>query len=1279
MPLSINTPRSLNRIARGVGGTQSQLRVSLQRLASGLRINESRDDAAGLAISERLSSRLRGALSSIQNMNAGASLLQVVDGALNESQHALMRMRELSVMAASETLNDDDRRALNVEFKLLNAQLAMIAEQTNYNGIKVLDGSHQSLELQVGAQADDLFRLNLAHVAPNELGRQARYTTQRRGVFVSDTSTGDLIINGVAVRETVDSDDLISYSHSSGSALAKAAAVNAVTEFTGVRAIVGHNVIRGFEPVRKVSLDPQHFFKVNGYSITAIEVEAKDATGVLVEHINAGYEETGVVAHLDHEGHLVLTAEDGRNITVEYGQAVVRDAIRMVDYHGDAINLVDTVDPVQADLDGDIESVSFIGAGTYSGDHQIIGDVTIKGVTSSDDSGGYKRPRDNVDYVLEIIKPGPIGVATYRFKEETVADLAIDDTDENFLFNQEGVVTSANGSKINVESDTHYNEASDRTYTLTVTKNGLPSAANAADIPEFTVSVQNNNEPSDVSSSGPHQADQGTSINIGHDVVIDFPVDPKRALRPNGTSMNTGQDLVRTAVGPNDTYNDYPQFRAWTGDRTTYFTYKVVTAGHAAGNLEIADSNTGAAEIEVTAEIPSLNTTESTTVTLNPNSNQNINYKGMTTRFVRRVGSTSASQSLSGDYRGNFKVNDSAYVGSERLSYEIKMLEGGQLTNTSALDAQVTIKDQSGNTLQTYTINDLRAQHEFELGQGVHFEGVVADFTPSSSVVSHPNPVGNAQNIVARVNSNYTGSTNETATLEVTQAGRPGSAQYRYYYQSAPGADLAAGTLSVGNLNLADSVRLRISDTPTPQFSSFDAGPLALIRDASGYTGQQDASFTAVVQDTGGGQELSIDWAFDDGSTSDQTVSLNPGYEGNDLDIGFGVTVNFILSGNNGESFQGAVEAHELLAGEQWTVDLSADRVEVNDKFTVDARPRSLDVGTTWQVTGEVPMWEVGDTYTVNANHNFNQSIHTLTNSINLNDPVTGEPVMGTVNLTGSGSFQTGDEIRIRTRGFTGDVVSSGLYTDNLYPTKYIVTVTKEGWINEAEYDWVREDGRVDTQFGGSGSGMVTASNVPFLLEEGVFVSFLDNGSGDSYLAVGDQFVIPVGQKLEYTFAGDITLQSDDNIELEHADSEAVNTFGRLLYEGAFPNEAGTAGNTLNGPLGRNTEVSVDDLNILSVLKAEESIDTIDEALDQLTTARGEVGAALNRIERRIEAEGVTVHQLAQTRQRILDADFAVEVSALVQAQTRQSAASLLAQVAHLELERSLLLISSLG
>jgi flagellin-like hook-associated protein FlgL len=1278
MPLYINTTRSFHQIARGVDEAQSKLRVSLRRLSSGLRINQSRDDAAGLAISERLSSRLRGALSSIQNMNAGASLLQVVDGALNESQHAILRMRELSVMAANETLTDIDRRALNVEFKLLNAQLDMIAEQTNYNGIHLLDGAHQSLELHIGSQADDAFRLKLAHVTANELGRQARYTTQRRGVFVSDTSTGDLKINGVAVRETVDSDDLLSYSHSYGSSIAKAAAVNAVTEFTGVRALIGHNVIRGFEPIRKVDLDPQHFFKVNGYSVTAIQVEARDATGVLVEHINAGYDETGVVAHVDQDGHLVLTAEDGRNITVEYGQAVVRDAIRMVDYHGDAINLVDTVDPVQTDLDGDIDSVTFVGAGTYSGDHQIVGDVTINGVTSVDLTGGYERPRDKVDYVLEVIKPGPIGVATFRFKEESIADQTIDNDIEDYLFNQEGVVTSANGSKINIEGATHYNEASDRTYTLTVTKNGLPSAANAADIPEFTVSVQNTDEVSDTSASGPHAADQGTSVDIGHGVIIDFPVDPKRALRPNGTSMNVGNDLVRTSIGANDTYNDHPQFRTWTGDRTTYFTYEVVSAGHAAGNREIAGSNTGAAEVKITAQTPSLGTTESTTVTLNPNANQNINYKGMTTRFVRRLGSTSNNTSLTGDYQGNFRSNDSSYVGSERRVYEIKVLEAGPLTTTSALDAQITVKDNTGAILQTYTINDLRAQHEFELGQGVHFEGAVADFTASSSVVGDPNPVGGAANIVSRINHNYNGATNEAAVLEVTQAGRPGTAQYRYYYQSAPGVDLATGALNVGNINLPDALSLQISDTPDPEFSSFNAGPLAMIRDASGYTEQQDAKFTAVVQDLGGGQELSVDWVFADGSTHNQIVALNPGYEGNDLDIGFGVTVNFILAANNGESFQGSIEAHELSVGERWNVDLSAARVEVNDIFTVTARPRILDVGTTWEITGEVPMWEVGDTYTINAQHNFNDAISTLSNSINLSDPNTGQPIMGTVNLTGNGSFQTGDEIRIRTRGFTGSAVSSGLYTDNLYPTNYIVTITKPGWINQAEYDWVREDGRVDTQFGGSGSGLVTAANVPFLLEEGVFVSFLDNGSGDSYLAVGDQFVIPVGQKLEYTFAGEITLQSDDNIELEHVNSEAVNTFGRLLYEGEFPNEAGTAGNLLSGPLGQNAAVSVDDLDILTTLKAEESIDTLDEAIDQITMARSDVGAVLNQIERRIESESASVHQLAQTRQRIRDADIAVEVSELARAQTRQSAAPLLAQVARLEIERSLFLLMSL-
>ena len=261
MALRIQTSTSLQLINRGVSRAQSDLRVSLRRLATGLRINGASDDAAGLAISERLNARVRGALMTIQNLNMGASAVQVIEGALDQSERALMRMRELSVAAASETLNAQDRDALNAEFKLLSAHLDAIAEQTHYNGIRLLDGQHQQLKLQVGGERGDTFQVKLAHVSACELGRQARYTTQRRGVFAGPAETGDLKLNGVAIRGTEPTDDDISYSFSSGSSIAKAAAINDATQFTGVRAIVEHNSFTGFEPIRAVDHSPQRFFK----------------------------------------------------------------------------------------------------------------------------------------------------------------------------------------------------------------------------------------------------------------------------------------------------------------------------------------------------------------------------------------------------------------------------------------------------------------------------------------------------------------------------------------------------------------------------------------------------------------------------------------------------------------------------------------------------------------------------------------------------------------------------------------------------------------------------------------------------------------------------------------------------------------------------------------------------------------------------------------------------------------------------------------------------------
>ena len=1284
MSFRISSPKSFSQIARGLNQSQSTMQVSLRRLASGLRVNQSADDAAGLAISERLTSKIRAALSTIQNMNLGTSLLQVAEGALNETQSSLMRMRELSLIAANETLTDLERRALDTEFQLLTSQINSIAEQTQFNGIKLLDGQHRAIELQVGSSAEDVFRVNLAKATANELGRQARYTTQRRGVFVSDLATGDVKINGINIRATGEGDDELSYSYSSGSSIAKAKAINHSTEFTGVRAIVGHNVIRAFEPIRDITLGPDRFFKVNGYAVTGIDVAAKDSSGLLVQYINAGYSETGVVAKVDVDGHLVLTAEDGRNITVEYGDGTVRDAIRMIDHNGDPINLVDTVDPVQYDLDGDIAEVTFSGSGGYNGQHSITGDVTIRGVTSTDNTGGYERPRDNVDFVLEVVKPGPIGVATYRYKEQSINDYTNDDLPEDYLFDSTGLVVSQDPTNISIEPSSFYNEASNRTYTLTVTKNGVADAVSLADLPEFTYTVVNNDEASDTSSHlVPIVADKDNSITLEHNVVIDFPVEPRKGIDPNGNGnqvLAVNEDIRPKPGTITGTYNDNPKFVDWAGDRLTDFTFEVTRAGHLAGSDAIAGSNTPQAQVKVTAWVPSLASTFTQTVTLDPNVGalDTVSFRELDISFFGRKGATSESKSLNGSYRGTFESNDSVYVGTANRKYVITMQDAGLINNTSNLNATVSVQDQSGNQLDSHNIN-VRSGNEFQLGTGVHFEGIVADWTKSKSRVTNPSPGVGTPDIVSKRNNNYNGSNDETGILKITQSGRVGgSAQYRYYYASNPGINVSSGALNSGVLNLSDGVQFNISDTDAPVFSTLNAGSTSIsASDASGYTEEQAGSFTALIQDDGtGGQELVVNWSLADGTTSTETKDLNIPLN-TPIELGYGTRISFDVQPVDGQVISGTVNANELDTSDQWTFTLESGRVEVGDQFTVNASPRTLALGDTWEVEGFVPEWNVGDTYVINASHNFiDQAPQVLSDTIAFNDPISGEVVMSTVNLTGAGHFNTGDEIRIRTRGFTGTASSSGLYTDNLYPTNYIVTVTKEGPIGVAEYDWVREDGRIESQFGGSGSAVT--SNANQLLEEGVEISFADNGTGSSYLAVGDQFIIPAGQKLEYTFAGEVILQSDEGIQIEHNDAEAVNTFGRFIYDGITPNEAGTEGNILQGPMGSNVAESVDDLDILTVLGAEEAIDTIDEAIDQVVYARSNLGAAMNRLESRMRSTSNYMNQLSQAKQRIRDADFATEVSELSRARTQRGAAPLLAQVANLELQRVLTLIDSI-
>ena len=170
MPQIINTNMASLNAQRNLNQSQGALATALQRLSSGLRINSAKDDAAGLAISDRMTSQVRGLNQASRNANDGISLAQVAEGALQESNNILQRMRELAIQSANATNSASDRLALQSEVNQLMAELDRIANTTSFNGLKLLDGSFTAQNFQVGAEAQQTISVSVAGAGSKVLG-----------------------------------------------------------------------------------------------------------------------------------------------------------------------------------------------------------------------------------------------------------------------------------------------------------------------------------------------------------------------------------------------------------------------------------------------------------------------------------------------------------------------------------------------------------------------------------------------------------------------------------------------------------------------------------------------------------------------------------------------------------------------------------------------------------------------------------------------------------------------------------------------------------------------------------------------------------------------------------------------------------------------------------------------------------------------------------------------------------------------------------------------------
>jgi flagellin len=185
MPMTINTNIISLNAQRNLNMSQSSLATSMQRLSSGLRVNSAKDDAAGLAIAERMNAQVRGMNVAVRNANDGISLAQTADGALASVSDSLQRMRELAIQARNSTNSASDRDSLNLEFTQLSAEIGRVLGGTTFNGKSILGSNAGTLTFQVGANVGSFDTIS---IATNNLTTNTTITTVT-GASIGSTAT----------------------------------------------------------------------------------------------------------------------------------------------------------------------------------------------------------------------------------------------------------------------------------------------------------------------------------------------------------------------------------------------------------------------------------------------------------------------------------------------------------------------------------------------------------------------------------------------------------------------------------------------------------------------------------------------------------------------------------------------------------------------------------------------------------------------------------------------------------------------------------------------------------------------------------------------------------------------------------------------------------------------------------------------------------------------------------------------------------------------------------
>ena len=363
----INTNISSLTAQRNLDRSGQSLETSLQRLSSGLRINSAKDDAAGLSISNKFTSQIRGLNQGIRNANDGISLAQTAEGALSETGDILQRIRELAIQSANGSQSGTERTALQAEVSQLQSEINRIAETTSFGGRKLLDGTFGTENFQVGANANETIAVSLSNARATNIGNNTVATNGTATAAVAAAATrpaNTVAAQNVTVAGSLGSSTIAVAAGATGDQIETQ--INAVTATTGVSATARTTATLGSFSAAgtfafTVGTRSGNTASGTNYS-SAISVQVTDTSNLkdVADAINSSSAASGVTA-TSNGATISLVNEEGRDIYLENVLATGAATVGLTGSSGAAVTLGAAVGTDSSTVGASISFNSFKG------------------------------------------------------------------------------------------------------------------------------------------------------------------------------------------------------------------------------------------------------------------------------------------------------------------------------------------------------------------------------------------------------------------------------------------------------------------------------------------------------------------------------------------------------------------------------------------------------------------------------------------------------------------------------------------------------------------------------------------------------------------------------------------------------------------------------------------------------------------------------------------------------------------------------------------------------